>query len=109
MITGSFESYNSTKGMTNPKIFSANISTTSGNVTNNKGAIITSCTAANPTVCTFTGLTGEPNCIPGVYDTASYAVRIEAISSSSVTLYTYNTTTGGASGSVRTKILCHGE
>ena len=109
-ITGSFLYTPTLTGVANSKLFSAVITTTSGAVSNNMGSVITSCTAANPTVCTLTGLTVAPNC--GILNQTGTTELISnngtAPTSTSITLGSYNSTTGAAVASQVFTINCVG-
>lgn len=75
--------------------FSAQVVTTSGSVLYENLDFISSCTAANPTVCTFVlgVFTSAPNCTATPIQ-GNAIVRIEAVSSSSVSLRTTVSTSG---------------
>jgi hypothetical protein len=89
-------------------VYSANVTTTSGALTSlNKAGWVTSCTAANPSVCTIVGFTVAPNCFLTASSTAGNpGVSINAISSSSVSIYTFNTATGSAQASTPVNFSC---
>lgn len=68
-----------------------------------------SCTAANPTVCSFIGNpfpNSVPNCYPTSLAPAAYAFRVSSISSSSVSVESYNTTTGNPVASGKFFLRC---
>lgn len=109
LILGSFQNYNSTPGINNPKIFSASITTTSGVITNNMGSIISSCTAANPTVCTLTGLTVTPNCSATITGNTLASVSQSAASASSITFSSTTASTGIALASQTFNVFCQGQ
>jgi hypothetical protein len=88
LITGTFQNVATVSGISSPKLFSANIATTSGTVANNMGGVISSCTAANPTVCTLVGLTVAPNCGVGNKTAATQNTQITAVSSNSISIST---------------------
>jgi len=75
-------------------VYSANVTTTSGVIANQSKTFIASCTAANPTVCTFTTgvFTTAPNCWTTNYSAGPYVANIGTINSSSVSI---TTMTGG--------------
>lgn len=110
VIVGSFQNVVTVSGITNPKFFSAVVQTTSGTITNSKGGILTSCTAANPTVCTFAGLTTTPNCTLSAVDGNNYnAYHNASITSTSISVTTALTITGASTGSIKFTIACQGD
>lgn len=112
VIRGSFGSYNSTPGTTNPKIFSWKVTTTSGTVTDNKGGVVTGCSAANGTVCSFTGLTSAPTCTYSVATTSASVILqspVGSTTSSSITIGSYDNAGGAPVGSIPIQVICHGE
>ena len=107
-IVGSFTNYNSTNGITSPKIFSTTLVTTSGVLSNNMGGIFSSCTAANPSVCTLVGLTSTPNCSATVYGNGLASVGTSSATSSGISIGSYTATTGIALASQTINIFCQG-
>ena len=105
-IVGSFQGYNSTPGVNNPKIFSFNVATGTGAVTNSKGGIVTTCTAANPSVCTLSGLLSTPNCTSTVTDVLGGKIVNLQLTQTSATVYTTQGTTPENRG---VTLICHGE
>lgn len=95
-------------GTNKPKIFGIKGTTTSGILTYNKGGVVTSCTAANPTVCSLTGLTSEPLCVAGPQSGIS-TYSITPVTSSSLTITSYNAATGALAPSAPFNIICFGE
>lgn len=108
-VVANVTGYNSTIGVTNPKIFSAQITTTSGAVANQYGSNITSCTAANPTVCTLNGLTVEPNCTAVISGNTLASVSVSSSSSTSITITSTTASTGIALASQVVKLFCQGQ
>ena len=108
-IVGSFQNYISTTGVNSPKFFSASIVTTSGVVSNQQGSNITSCTAANPTVCALNGLTVTPNCVATISGNTLASIDSSAASSTSITFASTTATTGIALASQTFIVLCHGQ
>lgn len=93
-------------------MYSAQGVTTSGTVTlENKDFINGNCTAANPAVCTFnTGIfTVAPNCVATVASNTSNIAVISAVSSSSVSVQTKNSTTGVDAATVAFSLVCQKE
>lgn len=108
LITGSFQNALTTPLVSLPKFHSARITTTSGAVAQDYGSLISSCTAANPTVCTFNAnkFTVTPNCTMGVFNTTAIP-RINAVSSTGITLRSVD----GAEADIASTpifINCHG-
>lgn len=101
----------STPGTIKSTFCSAKISTT-GVVSNDKGACISSCTNANPMICTFNTnyWASEPNCkASSETDNATWC-NVITTSSSSTSLRCFNN--NGANTfvtSVSKSIMCHGE
>lgn len=108
-IVGSFENVPTVPSIVRPVVFGSKITTTSGAVANNKGGVITTCTAANPSVCTLVGLINEPICTLSSITTGINFARITAISSSSISIQTTNTSTGVDTASVPVEVFCLGE
>lgn len=91
------------------KTFSATISTTSGAVSNQIGNVISSCTAANPTVCTLSGLIATPNCTAQCSNNSSgCGIGIGSKSSTAITLNSFVTNTGAALASQLFDLNCIG-
>lgn len=101
----------STPGTTKSTLCSAKISAT-GVISNDKGACISSCTNANPMVCSFNTnyWASEPNCkASSETDNATWC-KVISTSSGSTSLRCFNDT--GANTfvtSVAKSIVCHGE
>jgi len=90
-------------------MYSANVVTTSGAVTlENKDFISGNCSAANPTVCTFTSgiFTVAPNCVASVASGTGNIAVISAVSSSSVSVQTKTSSTGADSASIPFSLVC---
>lgn len=92
-------------------MYSANVVTTIGTVTlENKDFISGNCSAANPTVCTFTSgiFTVAPNCVAAQTNAGGSTVlaNIASVSSSSVSVRTINSSTGADSGSIPFNLIC---
>ena len=74
-------------------LYSAQARTTTGVVSAQNKSFIASCTAANPSVCTFTSgyFTTTPNCTTGLTEPSTAAfLNITSMSSSSVSVYSYS-------------------
>lgn len=112
VIVGSFENVPVTPGIARPVLFSANITTTSGTITDNKGGIFTTCTAANPTICSHPGLISTPNCTMSADNTSSGEAQATwtaaTTNSTQISIYTTNGS-GSALANTKVKIICHGE
>ena len=94
-------------GSIKPKIFGVKGTTTSGVLTYNKGGVVTTCTAANPTVCSLVGLTAAPLCVSGPSTgISSYPTDATA---SSLTIASYNSATGALATSGPFNVICFGE
>ncbi len=90
-------------------VYSANITTTSGAMSNlNKAGWISGCTAANQTVCTLNGFTVAPNCTATLTGGGSsgLSVTMTTISASSISVYTWNTSSGAAAASQPFTLTC---
>jgi len=91
------------------KTFSAILASTSGTISNQIGNVISSCTAANPTVCTLSGLTATPNCtVSTVFVGNNMLPQIQSISSTSISVRTTLATTGGDNPNTAFNIICMG-
>jgi hypothetical protein len=89
--------------------YTAQVTTTSGVVVTGNKSFISSCTAANPTVCTFnTGIfTVAPICSTSIIDGANNnAYHNASVTSTGITITTNNTATGVATGSLRVSVTC---
>lgn len=108
-VAASITGYNSTAGVTNPKIFSAQITTTSGVITTNSnlGGVITSCTAANPTVCTLSGITTWVNCSPSIVTHNNVFIEHQS-TTTSLTLRSISGNAGADVASQTFDVICHG-
>lgn len=88
-------------------VYSAQVTTTSGTIANQSKTFLASCTAANPTVCTFTAgiFTATPNCWTTNYSSGPYVANIGTINSSSISITTMS---GGGvnTGSVAFSLSC---
>ena len=109
-IVGSFEGIEKCTGATEcVDVLSAQVTTTSGAVTNsNVSPNWLSCTAANPTVCTFASgiFTVAPNCTTSVAQfSAVMSILGAAPTSTGLSVYTFNLA-GAAQASVVTDIIC---
>lgn len=109
VIVGSFAGVPNVAGLNTPKLFGANITTTSGAITNNKGGVISSCTAANPTVCTLVGLTNTPICTYIKTINNNTLIDITAKSNTSVTLYSVLASTNAAAATQTFDLSCWGD
>jgi len=92
-------------------MYSANVVSTTGAVTlENKDFISGNCSAANPTVCTFTSgiFTVAPNCVAAQTNAGGSTIlaNIASVSSSSVSVRTINSSTGADSGSIPFNLIC---
>lgn len=89
-------------------VYSAQVVTTSGAVSNPSKPGWVSCSAANPTVCTFaTGIfTVAPNCTATVSGGGSYVMGVNAASSTSVTIGSYLSSTTAAAASQPFTLTC---
>ena len=87
-------------------VFSAEVSSTGTVSGENLDWISGNCTNANPRVCTYNSsiFTVAPNCTVSAIDTTDRGATISAISSSSVSIGTFNT--GGTASAQATKIIC---
>lgn len=79
----------STTEALNTTLFTGQVTTTSGAVSGENTEWITSCTAANPTVCTISGFTVAPNCTVSPINTNVFS-RINSLTSSSITIQSIN-------------------
>jgi hypothetical protein len=92
--------------------FSAQVGTTTGTVTNTNYPNWITCTAANPTVCTFAAglFTVAPNCTATILTTNTslgYSVQFTTPpTSTSATMWTYVTSTGVANGNNGVTLSC---
>lgn len=108
--TGNFANIPTVSGVSAPKLFSAKITTTSGALADNMGGVITSCTAANPTVCTLSGLSTSPNCSTSPVDNSTRKIaQIQSQSSSSISILTFASDTGTSAASIQFSINCMGQ
>lgn len=109
-IVGTFQNVPTVSGISSPKLFGAQVTTTSGAVANNKGAVITTCTAANPTVCSFSGLNNTPICSLGMGpDSGNNHAHIRSISNTSISVETLAAATGAGAGSLPFQLNCFGD
>lgn len=94
--------------LTNTTDSSAVVTTTSGSVANESVDFIASCTAVNPTVCTFTAnyFTVTPNCTVSQTAFVSSLPIISSVSSTSVAIRTLNSTTGSDVASQPVTLHC---
>lgn len=111
VIVGSFDKIEKCTGATEcVDVFSAQVTTTSGAVTNsNVLPNWITCTAANPTVCTFTAgiFTVVPNCgITSNHNSTFILPTINSINSTSVTITSTNSNTGANVASVPLNLSC---
>lgn len=97
-----------TQNLSLDNVYSAQVTSTSGTVANLSKASWVSCSAANPTVCTFaTGIfTVEPNCVAEIFSTTYYSTIITASTSTAVTVKTVDGGTGLAAASIPFKLIC---
>ena len=88
-------------------VYSAQITTTSGAISNQNKTFISSCTAANPTVCTFTTgiFTVAPTCVTMAINNGVLA-QVSAISAPSVSFQTTNAGTAVAAASIPLYVSC---
>lgn len=87
-------------------IYTANITTTSGAVSKENKDFIASCTAANPTVCTFNAgyFTTAPVCVVAPIASSVWS-RIDSVSSTGLTLNSQNTSSTPVA-TVPYEVLC---
>lgn len=108
-IVGSFQGYNSTLGLNNPKIYSAKISS-GGVVSDETGNWINgNCTTSSPYTCTFNSGTFATlsNCQVTVKGEVAASVRIISESLNSVQFRTIDTLPATVNAGVN--LQCHGE
>lgn len=88
-------------------VYSAQVVTTSGAVSGENKDWIASCTAANPTVCTFnTGIfTTAPNCTVSEGDTFTYVFKT-ATTATTLTVASYASNSGALAGSIPFHVTC---
>lgn len=108
VIVGTFANIPSISNIATPKLFSYKVTTTSGVVANSMGGVVSTCTAANPTVCTFSGLTATPNCTSTINQSSAAIAVTSSVSSTSLTVGSYLTTAGTPLASQDVIINCMG-
>lgn len=113
VIVGSFEKIEKCNDATNEcvDILSATVATASGAHSNENKDFISSCTAANPSVCTFNSgyFTVAPRCVSGItssYPTSGAIPNITSVSATGFTLATYNASSGLVTVGVPVDIIC---
>ncbi len=90
-------------------VYSATVITTAGTVSNASKSGWITCTAANPTVCTYAAgiFTVPPNCAVSIaQNSAANAVFSTAPSSTSFAINSFTTSTGVALASQTTNVVC---
>lgn len=96
--------------LTGNQTYALTMTTTSGVISSNTDNFVASCTAANPSVCTFTAgkFTVAPTCVPGINpaSSAAYMAQVRAVSASGFTVETMASTNGAAIASQPASILC---
>jgi len=108
VIVGTFANIPSIANIATPKLFSYKVTTTSGVVANSMGGVITTCTAANPTICTFSGLTATPNCTSTINQSSAAVAVTSSVTSTSLTVGSYLSTAGTPLASQDVIISCMG-
>jgi hypothetical protein len=89
-------------------VYSALVRTTTGARSRlSKEGWITSCTAANPSVCTISGFTSPPNCFPAA-DTLVNGVSatVQVDNNTQITIATYDTNTKSGVANIFVNIMC---
>lgn len=88
--------------------YTATITTTTGSVTNPNVSSWITCTAANPTVCTFkTSLfTNVPSCSPVNTANGTYLPVVSSLTASGITVTTQNSQNGATAGSLSFSLTC---
>jgi len=105
----SSSAYVASGSMANNLIYTATITTTSGSVSGTNVSNWITCTAANPTVCTFASgiFTAAPTCTTGNNINGGATVpKLSLMTSTGFTMETYLTSTLGATGSQSVPVTC---
>lgn len=88
--------------------YSAAVTTTSGAVTKENKDFISSCTGANPTLCTFNSgyFSVAPNCVANAAGGSIYDAIANDVTTTTVQIYSFIPSTGGAAASIPTTVVC---